>query len=52
MEFLGLDEETHKIYAAIAAGHLGDKKLLDAKLQEKEWPSDRIGTTEFVHKIV
>ena len=52
MDFLGLDEEAHKIYAAIAVGHLGDKNRLNAELQEKEGPSDRISSTEFVHKIV
>lgn len=52
MEFLGLDKEKYKIYAAIAVGYLDEKKLLDTGLGEKEEPSDRISTTEFVHKIV
>jgi len=52
MEFLGLDAETYKIYAAIAVGYLGDKSQLNAELQEKEGPSERISTKEFVHEIV
>ncbi|HPS55907.1 MAG TPA: nitroreductase family protein [Sedimentisphaerales bacterium] len=52
MKFLGLDKKTHTVYAAIAAGYLGDKSMLNTDLQEKEEPSDRISTAEFVYKIV
>lgn len=52
MKFLGLDKKTHTVYAAIATGHPGDKNKLNTELREKEEPSDRISTTEFVHKII